>query len=149
MAFASNNGLTTLGTNSANVLPSQSLQFFGTWVAIKGNHALKFGVDVRQYMLNTFSSGNSAGSFSFSANSWVKASSSASSTVVLGQDVAEFLLGLPTSGSFDLNTSAAYYEHYGAVFAQDDWRVRKNLTDQPGRALRIRRALSAKSTVER
>ncbi len=128
LAFASNNGLTTLGTNSANVLPSQSLQFFGTWVAIKGNHALKFGVDVRQYVLNTFNAGNSAGSFSFSANSWVKASSSASSTVVLGQDVAELLLGLPTSGSFDLNTSAAYYEHYGAVFAQDDWRVRKNLT---------------------
>ncbi len=128
LAFASNNGLTQLGSSSANTLPSQSLQFFGTWVTIKGNHALKFGVDARQYNLNVFTVGNSAGAFSFSANSWVKASSSASSTAVLGQDVAEFLLGLPTSGSFDLNTSAAYYEHYIGVFAQDDWRVRKNLT---------------------
>jgi hypothetical protein len=58
----------------------------------------------------------------------VKASNSASSTVVQGQDLAEFLLGLPTGGSFDLNTSAGYYEHYGAVFVQDDWRIRKNLT---------------------
>src|SRR6202035_1794614 len=99
---------TALGTNGANLLPSQSLQFFGTWVSIKGNHSLKFGVDARQYVLNAFNDGNSSGSFSFSANSWVKASSSASSTVVLGQDLAEFLLGLPTSGSFDLNTSAAY-----------------------------------------
>jgi hypothetical protein len=128
LAFASNNNMTPLGTSGANLLPSQSGQFFATWIAIKGNHALKFGVDLRQYNLNVFSPANSAGAFSFSANSWVKASSSASSTVVLGQDVAEMLLGLPTSGSFDLNTSAAYYEHYGAVFAQDDWRIRKNLT---------------------
>jgi hypothetical protein len=128
LAFASNNGLTTSGTTGANLLPSQSLQFFGTWVSIKGNHSLKFGVDLRQYVLNAFNDGNSSGSFSFSANSWVKASSSASSTVVLGQDVAEFLMGLPTGGSYDLNTSAAYYEHYGAVFAQDDWHIRKNLT---------------------
>ena len=82
----------------------------------------------RQYVLNTISYANSAGSFSFSANSWVKATSSASSTVVQGQDLAEFLLGLPTSGSYDINTSAAYYEHYGAVFFQDDWHVRRNLT---------------------
>jgi hypothetical protein len=128
LAFASNNNMTTLGTNGANLLPSQSAQIFATWVSIHGSHSLKFGVDLRQYNLNAFSDGNSAGAFSFSANSWVKASSSASSTVVLGQDLAELLLGLPTSGSFDVNTSAAYSEHYGAVFAQDDWRIRKNLT---------------------
>ncbi len=128
LAFASNNGLTPLGTSSANTLPSQSVQLFGTWSSVRGNHSLKIGADARQYILNAYSAGNSAGDFSFSANSWVKASSSASSTVVLGQDVAEFLMGLPTSGSYDLNTSAAYYQHYVAVFAQDDWRIRRNLT---------------------
>jgi hypothetical protein len=126
--FASTTAFTALGSNSANKLPSQSVQLFGTWATIKGNHNLKFGADGRQYVLNTIGFGNSAGSFSFTANSWVKASTSASSTVVQGQDLAELMLGLPTSGSFDLNTSAAYYEHYGALFAQDDWRVRKNLT---------------------
>jgi len=128
IAFASATGFTTLGTNSANKLPSQSVQLFGTWSTIRGNHSLKLGGDWRQYILNTISFGNSAGSLSFSANSWVKASSSASSTVVQGQDLAELLLGLPTSGTYDLNTSASYFEHYGAVFAQDDWRVKKNLT---------------------
>jgi hypothetical protein len=128
IGFATNSGLTTLGSNGANLLPSQSAQIFGSWVTIKGNHTLKAGVDLRQYNLNTISFGNSAGSFSFSANSWVRAGSGASSTVVPGQDLAEFLLGLPTSGTFDVNTSAAYYEHYAAVFVQDDWRVRRNLT---------------------
>jgi hypothetical protein len=128
IVFASATDFTTLGTNSANKLPSQSAQVYGTWSTTKGSHNLRLGVDLRQYILNTTSFGNSAGSFSFTANSWVKQSNSASSTVVQGQDLAEFLLGLPTSGQFDLNTAAGYYEHYGAGFAQDDWRVRKNFT---------------------
>jgi hypothetical protein len=117
-----------MGSTSADRLPSQSIQLFGSWATMRGRHSLKFGAEGRQYVLNTIKFGNSAGSYSFSANTWVRSSSSASSTVVQGQDFAEFLLGLPTSGSFDLNTSAAYYEHYGALFAQDDWRLRTNLT---------------------
>ncbi len=122
----------TLGSNSANKLPSQSVQLFGTWVTTRRNHTIKVGADGRQYILNAASFGNSTGTFSFSANSWVRSSSSASSTVVQGQDLAEFVMGLPTSGSYDINTSAAYYEHYGAVFVQDDWRVKKNLTVNAG-----------------
>ncbi|HEY3742499.1 MAG TPA: TonB-dependent receptor [Bryobacteraceae bacterium] len=127
LAFAGTTGFSAMGTNSANKLPSQSVQLFGTWVTIKGNHSLKIGGDWRQYILNTISFGNSAGAFSFSANTWVRGTSSGSSTVVQGKDLAELLLGLPTSGSFDLNTSAAYFEHYGSAFAQDDWRIRRNL----------------------
>jgi hypothetical protein len=128
ISFATNTAFTTMGQTAASLLPSQSLQLFGSWVKVKGSHTLKFGTDVRQYVLNAFNFGNSAGTFSFSANSFVRASNSASSTVVQGQDFAEFLLGLPTSGSYDVNTSAAYYEHYFAGFVQDDWRIRKNLT---------------------
>ncbi len=128
ISFASATGFTTMGFTGANKLPSQSVQLFGSWVKLKGNHSLKFGGEIRQYVLNTISYANSAGSFSFSANSWVKATSSASSTVVQGQDLAELMLGLPTSGSYDLNTSAAYFEHYGAAYFQDDWHIRRNLT---------------------
>ncbi len=128
ITFASTTGFTTLGSNAADKLPSQSLQLFGSWATIKGNHSLKFGGEFRQYVLNTTSFANSAGNMGFTANSWVRASSSASSTVAQGQDLAEFMLGLPTSGSFDLNTAAGYFEHYGAVFAQDDWRIKRNLT---------------------
>lgn len=129
IGFASATGLTTLGSNGgANILPSQSLQLFATWNMIKGRHSFKFGVDARQYNANFSTSGNSTGNFSFSANTWVRSTSTASSTVVQGQDFAEFLLGTPTSGSYDLNTSAALYEHYFGGFLQDDWRIRPNLT---------------------
>ncbi len=95
---------------------------------IKGNHILKIGGDLRQYRLNTFTVGNSTGTFSFSGNSWVRAGSGASSTVVMGQDFASFLLGLPYSGTYDINTYGSWYSYYGSGFVQDDWRVKPNLT---------------------
>ena len=130
ITFASGStNLQTLGYGSgANKLPSQSLQLYGSWSSIHGPHSFKFGGDARQYRLNFAAMGNSTGNFSFSANSWVRASSSASSTVTMGQDFAEFLLGLPTSGTYDINSSAMYSAYYAAGFAQDDWRVSNTLT---------------------
>jgi Carboxypeptidase regulatory-like domain len=131
IAFSSNSGFQNLGATGANNIPSQSFQLFTTWNSIKGNHSLKTGFDLRQYRLSTFTSGNSTGGFSFSGNSWVRQSSSSSSTVASGQDFASFLLGLPYTGSasvYDLNTFGSYYSYYGAVFLQDDWRIRRNLT---------------------
>jgi hypothetical protein len=128
ISFATATGLQALGATGANKLPSQSYQLFASWMRIKGEHTIKAGVDFRQYRLSTSTAGNSTGAISFSANSWVKASSSASSTVTTGQDLASFLLGLPTSGSYDLNTFASWYSYYGAGFVQDDWRARRNLT---------------------
>jgi hypothetical protein len=120
---------TALGFGTgANVLPSQSFQLFGSWNMIRGNHNLKIGGDARQYRLNYRAFGNSAGTFSFNGNNWVRQSSTASSTVAMGQDFAEFLLGLPVSGSYDQNSSAMYYAYYASAFVHDDWRVARNFT---------------------
>ena len=128
ISFATNSGFQALGNNASNQLPSQSLQLYATWSRMQGSHTLKFGVDGRQYNLNYLNYGNSVGNFAFTANTWVRSASNASSTVVLGQDMAEFLLGLPTGGQYDNNSSGAYYQHYIAGFVQDDWRVKNNLT---------------------
>jgi len=116
-----------LGASSANALPSQSLQFFSDVVKQKGGHSLKFGVDLRQMRLNVTQYGNSTGTFSF-GNTYVRAASNSSSTVAQGQDLASFLMGLPTSASYDINTAASLFQYYFAGFVQDDWRVKKNLT---------------------
>jgi hypothetical protein len=126
--FSSNSNFQALGATGASTLPSQSGQLFGTYLKIKGNHILKIGGDLRQYRLNTFTAGNSTGTMSFSGNSWVRSTSAASSTVVLGQDFSSFLLGLPYSATYDLNTSGSWYSYYGSGFIQDDWRVKSNLT---------------------
>jgi hypothetical protein len=116
-----------LGDTGASKDPSQSLQLFGDVVKITGSHAIKAGVDVRQYRLNVINYGNSAGSYTF-ANNWTKQSTSTSTAAVPGQDFASMLLGDPTAGQFDINSFGSYYSYYYGVFAQDDWRIRKNLT---------------------
>jgi hypothetical protein len=116
-----------LGADGASDDPSQSGQIFGSVVKTKGNHTFKFGGDVRQYHMNFTTDLYSTGQYSF-GNTWVRASSSASSTTVQGQDLASFLLGLPTSGDYDLETSGEFFNTYAAAFVQDDWRVARNLT---------------------
>jgi hypothetical protein len=132
ITFSGNSDFQGLSSSSNSKLPSQSLQLYSTWTKIKGNHTLKYGGDLRQYRLNTYTVGNSTGTFSFSGNSYVRASSSASSTVTMGQDFSSFLLGLPYSGSYDLSTYGSWYSYYASPFVQDDWRVKSNLTISVG-----------------
>jgi hypothetical protein len=131
VTFSSSTNMQTLSATGADQIPSQSLQLYASWVKIVGNHTLKFGTDERQYRLNTFTAGSGSGQFSFSGNNWVRASSSASSTVAVGQDYASFLFGLPYTASastYDINTYASWYSYYASGFAQDDWRLKRNLT---------------------
>ena len=117
----------SVGTNGASVLPSQSFQFYPTLVTIRGKHTFKFGTDIRQYNLNATLYGNPTGSFTF-GNTWVRQASNSSATVGVGQDLASFLLGLPTAGTYDEPASSAWFEHYYSAFVQDDWHVRPNLS---------------------
>ena len=134
-----------LGQTGADLLPSDSLSLFGTAVLQWRSHVFKFGVDARRYQLNAQTFGASIGSFTFggfgTSNGWTQSASNAA-PAPFGQDFASFLLGLPTSGQFDLNASGAYSSNYYALFVQDDWRIKRNLTInlglryRPGYALR-------------
>ncbi len=112
--------LQTLGV-SMGVPDSEPAQFNNTWhfadsfSKIKGRHSLKFGGDFRYYQINVrlFSSGN--GLFIFDGSE-------------TGNDFADFLLGAPSyfeqSSILQLDSRTRYY----AVFAQDAFKIRSNLT---------------------
>ncbi len=47
--------------------------------------------------------------------------------MVFGQDLAQFMMGIPSTGSLDLNTQTTLQAKYLGLFLNDDWRVRNNL----------------------
>jgi Carboxypeptidase regulatory-like domain len=120
-------GFNQLGDNGGDVTPFDIFQIFGDVVKIAGKHSLKMGADVRELRESSASYGNSQGSYQFRTD-WTRGPLDNSTSAPLGQDLAAFLLGLPTGGSFDLNAFRTNQAKYYAVFVQDDWRIKSNLT---------------------
>ena len=99
--------------------------FQPTFTKIRGAHSLRFGYDFRSYRENGYAAGSQAGSYTFNGD-FTRATDT--STSLFGQGLAAFLLGQPTGGSIDINTSRANQTLFQGVFFQDDWRVTRKLT---------------------
>jgi hypothetical protein len=120
-------GFQQLGDNAGNVTPFDIFSVFASVNKIVGQHSLKGGVDARMYRESNASFGNSSGSYVFRTD-WTRGPLDNSASAPLGQDLAAFLLGLPSSGGFDVNAARTNQAIYYALFFQDDYRVRPNLT---------------------
>ena len=108
--------------------PYDIFQFFANVSKVTGSHTLKAGFDAREYRLSGINYGlNQAGSFTFGTN-WNNGPFTNSAAAPLGQELASFLMGLPTSGSYSENAYYTVNSKYLAGFVQDDWRLRSNLT---------------------
>src|SRR5262249_32071210 len=95
-----------------------------TW--IHGNHSVRVGYDWRAYREDAVSPGAQAGNYTFGTNYTRQLDNSPSAPI--GQDLAAFLLGMPTSGSIDRNGPRHSQVLYQAAFVQDDWKVTDKLT---------------------
>ncbi len=120
------NSYSDFGDNGGDQTPFDTYQIFESITKITGKHNLKFGADLRKQIESSNGFGNSSGLFTFNPD-WTRAASNAANARI-GQDLAGLLLGLPTGGNFQVNTSRTNQAYYGAFFFQDDWRIRNNLT---------------------
>jgi hypothetical protein len=116
-----------IGTDGGSITPFDIFQFFGDVVKVTGKHSLKIGADARENRESSISYGNSAGAFTL-RNNWTRGPLDNSPGAPFGQDVAAFLLGMPTGGNFQLNAFRTNQAKYLALFVQDDWHVLPNLT---------------------
>jgi len=121
--FGGSLGKSDGGPSTYNVI---SLQPTLTW--IKGDHALQFGVDLRNYRINSSGPGDVIGHYQFVGN-FATANSGVDATKIFGAGYAQFLLGvLSSNSSIDRNVSSSYQQNYGALFVQDNFKVTPKLT---------------------
>jgi carboxypeptidase family protein len=122
--FVNISGGASFGNNFEGFLPQvgNSFQWSDGLTWVKGNHTLKFGVDVRRARFDQYYYFDVNGEYTFNntgPNSIVPAD---------GDNYAEFLLGLTdlyVQGSGqreDIRATAVY------PFVQDSWKIRPNLT---------------------
>ncbi|MEO8028888.1 MAG: TonB-dependent receptor, partial [Bryobacteraceae bacterium] len=135
------NSIQDIGNSGGDVTPFDSYQIFADVVKVMGKHSIKFGTDLRLLRESSSSYGNSSGLYTLREN-WTRGPLDNATNAPFGQDVAGFLLGLPTSGSFDINAFRTNQASYMAYFIHDDWRVRSNLTFNIG--LRMEKELPEK-----
>ena len=97
-----------------------------TWAL--SDHTLRAGYDLRYQRWTLIGDGYVAGRYNFTG-AYTSASSSASTQT--GQSLAQFLLGIPTSGGnsyIDVNTEGEYTDTVHSLFVQDAWSPTSKLT---------------------
>jgi hypothetical protein len=106
---------------------AQGLKFNLTQV--RGSHTLRAGLDFRQHYRTQIQNGGfTSGSFAFSNLYVRKDEDGFTPAASVGLDWAAFILGMPSELVVETNDTYALFSPYYAGFAQDTWRVNRNLT---------------------
>ena len=63
------------------------------------------------------------------------ARSSTSASSPIGQGLASFLYGIPSSGNFPINDNLRRANQYWAFYSQDDWKVSQEADVEPRTAI--------------
>ncbi|MHB1022321.1 MAG: TonB-dependent receptor domain-containing protein [Acidobacteriaceae bacterium] len=92
-------------------------------------HNVRFGFDIRRVHLDVLGGSNVTGAFTFTGYATKKPGDTSSGTQSSGSDFADYLLGLPQQSSVQAGNDKYYLRaNVWDFYAQDDWRIRPNLT---------------------
>jgi hypothetical protein len=113
----------------------QTYTFSDTVTWHRGVHNLRLGADYRRILQSFRSAKNAEGSFVFTGYATALGANQQANPST-GSDFADFLLGFPQQSSIQSVSSGTDAFNFRAnaydFFAQDDWRVRANLTINAG-----------------
>ena len=105
------NNYASLSDGNASLNRNQTASIGNTLSWVHGTHNLTFGGDYRRQQFNAFADANGRGSFTFNGS-------------VTGYDLADFLLGLPTTSSIRYGNPDKYFRGSGFdAYVNDDWRI--------------------------
>lgn len=92
-----------------------------------GRHSLTIGGDFRIYQTNNYTLSNSNPYLTFNGT-YTNGPLNTSATATVGQGLASFLLGIPSTGTIIQNTSYAYTSRYFGGYIQDNFKINPRLT---------------------
>lgn len=122
-----------LSEASPQLRRDQTLLLHEGLTLVRGRHSLAFGADYRRSQLDSRTDANARGSFSFSGLATSGFDAGNQPLPFTGFDFADFLLGLPQSSSVRFGSANTYFRGASyAVWAQDEWRIRRNFTLNAG-----------------
>jgi hypothetical protein len=94
----------------------------------KGRHSVRVGGTYRWQQFSYENNGPAAGTFNF-ARAQTSAYNNGTAEADSGNGIASFLLGATSGSSRSLQIHyPRWIQHYYAAYAQDDWKLRENLT---------------------
>jgi hypothetical protein len=118
-----------------------TISLFSALTALHGPHTVKLGIDFRAHKYSYLNIGNSSNALvngsnltsgstsgSFTFGSTFMSAGTGATAPTFGSSFASFLLGMPTSGQFNINPQPQYSSFYSAGFIQDDWKVTPTFT---------------------
>jgi hypothetical protein len=132
-SFNFNQGsISSIGNQGCNCPLLQSEQVFqltNNWTKILGNHAIKFGGDIR-YAKNVRNASDSNRSGLFTFDNSTTGFSTAAGVQSTGSDFASYLVGAAARFQrFNVYINDQYsYQKRGAFYVQDTWRITPKLT---------------------
>ena len=124
--YTSFSNLSVLGTSDENSFYVLASDNFGTNVAkYIGRHSLKIGFDYRRIKAAGNDANNAEGQYAFNG---IFSKSTPTSSGSGGADLADMLLGYPSSGSSYTSTKLTDLDNYYGLYIQDDYHVNSKLT---------------------
>jgi hypothetical protein len=107
---------------------NQTYTFSDNVIWNRGKHTWRWGGDYRRVQVNTESDSNPRGSFIFTGLNTSQIGSGGGQVSGTGYDFADFLVGLPQQTSEQFGQSDHFRGNFWDLFAQDEWKMRANLT---------------------
>jgi hypothetical protein len=126
--FSIGEGLLNLGSSNYDDNVDNALLLDDNLSWSKGRHSVRVGGTYRWQQFSYENNGPASGYFGFSRTQ-TAGTNNGTAEQQSGNGIASFLLGVPYTTSRTLQVHfPRWISHYYAAYAQDDWKVRSNLT---------------------